>query len=588
MWIDAISINQNDIAEKEMQIMLMKNIYSGAQGVIAWLGEEAGTTALAVKWLRRLSVFYKSEWQEGASENPVEKALADFFTSRWWKRAWIVQEMVCARHVAFACGRHFVPLQEFEDELWMSVQVIGKEVDDYGFPAYLSSVTSLLQTRGQIRGYLAGGCSFPQAFRKHLNRNATLSHDHIYSLLGLSEVTHRPDVMVSYKSSVKQAYAHFVKRWIARYSDLDVITNHIECLDRVLHGGDKLPSWVPDWSGKQRLPRWDVGTSNTWGRSGGFSTWTVGPFGPEGHSSTWRTAGHPRWNIDMAITEHDQRKVLATSHYCNFLTLDGVAIGVLGEVKCGSCNKYKTFLDLFYTWEPEDLHSGAYITGESKVSAFLQTLLSGRYTDHHLITAEEVSKLINAYHIHVSQKGDPPDGDESSSKTFFHAMLRLLAKKLHGRTFAITTNGYYSMVPLHAQPGDKIVALVGGNVPFVLRKIYHKTESAVLDGGPRAAINGPAYPGTSRGPNYPLIHNYRLARGQENNKGIEDVAIAEINEFVLPSKVPGLASTLPASSIAYHNTFEVVGTAYVHGAMTGEIKRAYGRGEATLQTYMLV
>ncbi len=39
LWIDAICINQKDIAEKSFQIELMRDIYSSAEEVSMWLGE---------------------------------------------------------------------------------------------------------------------------------------------------------------------------------------------------------------------------------------------------------------------------------------------------------------------------------------------------------------------------------------------------------------------------------------------------------------------------------------------------------------------------------------------------------------------
>ncbi|KAF2744694.1 hypothetical protein M011DRAFT_506136 [Sporormia fimetaria CBS 119925] len=38
IWVDAVCINQTDMHEKELQIQLMRDIYSGAEEVIVWLG----------------------------------------------------------------------------------------------------------------------------------------------------------------------------------------------------------------------------------------------------------------------------------------------------------------------------------------------------------------------------------------------------------------------------------------------------------------------------------------------------------------------------------------------------------------------
>ncbi|KAG5807705.1 hypothetical protein H9Q74_007679 [Fusarium xylarioides] len=40
LWIDAICINQDDIAERNSQVAMMSQIYGSARCVVAWLGEE--------------------------------------------------------------------------------------------------------------------------------------------------------------------------------------------------------------------------------------------------------------------------------------------------------------------------------------------------------------------------------------------------------------------------------------------------------------------------------------------------------------------------------------------------------------------
>jgi hypothetical protein len=40
LWIDALCINQPDVAERNEQVSKMKFVYQLAQGVVSWLGEE--------------------------------------------------------------------------------------------------------------------------------------------------------------------------------------------------------------------------------------------------------------------------------------------------------------------------------------------------------------------------------------------------------------------------------------------------------------------------------------------------------------------------------------------------------------------
>ena len=48
LWIDAVCINQVDAAERSMQVPLMRDIYTKATQVVAWIGEEHPTDTLAM------------------------------------------------------------------------------------------------------------------------------------------------------------------------------------------------------------------------------------------------------------------------------------------------------------------------------------------------------------------------------------------------------------------------------------------------------------------------------------------------------------------------------------------------------------
>jgi hypothetical protein len=48
LWADAICINQEDIAERNHQVQLMRDIYRSAELVVAWLGEEKDESDLAI------------------------------------------------------------------------------------------------------------------------------------------------------------------------------------------------------------------------------------------------------------------------------------------------------------------------------------------------------------------------------------------------------------------------------------------------------------------------------------------------------------------------------------------------------------
>lgn len=54
LWADAICINQQDVVEKGFQVPLMREIYSGAEQVLSWLGKADEVTKSAFDALQRI------------------------------------------------------------------------------------------------------------------------------------------------------------------------------------------------------------------------------------------------------------------------------------------------------------------------------------------------------------------------------------------------------------------------------------------------------------------------------------------------------------------------------------------------------
>ncbi len=92
IWIDAICINQNDIPERNQQISVMSKIYSQAEVVIAWTGDDPSGS---LQPLERLCDLCPLEWPQG----PLLKATRALVSRPYWDRLWIVQELCLAQEV---------------------------------------------------------------------------------------------------------------------------------------------------------------------------------------------------------------------------------------------------------------------------------------------------------------------------------------------------------------------------------------------------------------------------------------------------------------------------------------------------------
>jgi hypothetical protein len=87
LWIDQLCIDQSNILERNHQVGLMASIYSQSRSVLIWLG--------------KLRSRPKSPIIFNNTNNP--EALANILQHNYFRRLWIVQEVLLARHMDVLC-----------------------------------------------------------------------------------------------------------------------------------------------------------------------------------------------------------------------------------------------------------------------------------------------------------------------------------------------------------------------------------------------------------------------------------------------------------------------------------------------------
>lgn len=106
IWIDYICIDQANLAERTHQVNMMKEIYSKASLVLAWLGEATKTTN---KYMRLFH--HDREMLAGSPVRSVRdrmrtfRPLSSFLELNYFKRMWIIQELTLARRLVVMCGQ---------------------------------------------------------------------------------------------------------------------------------------------------------------------------------------------------------------------------------------------------------------------------------------------------------------------------------------------------------------------------------------------------------------------------------------------------------------------------------------------------
>jgi hypothetical protein len=191
LWVDALCINQADTEERNNQVSRMKTIYQNATLVLSFLGEESNQSNIAMEFLLQFGEADNSlSWlRENWSKNSQAQvnALQALLCRDYWRRVWIMQEIVLSRNVYICCGKYIiswsslvmflVPLSrgdfsETAAELQMVVKAVAK--------AWVIPLISLwYKRRYGMR------ISLLDALVMSRHRKATVLHDHVYGVMGL-------------------------------------------------------------------------------------------------------------------------------------------------------------------------------------------------------------------------------------------------------------------------------------------------------------------------------------------------------------------------------------------------------------------
>ena len=106
VWVDALCINQNDNAEKSLQVMMMGEIYRRARRVFAWLGYGDSDSDYAFYSTPNAVTYDPTNYKEmpGTSTGEQYQCFEGIFRNTYWTRLWTLQERVLANELWIACG----------------------------------------------------------------------------------------------------------------------------------------------------------------------------------------------------------------------------------------------------------------------------------------------------------------------------------------------------------------------------------------------------------------------------------------------------------------------------------------------------
>ena len=280
LWVDALCINQQDLAERSNQISQMAFLFHKARRVIFWLGEGDPGSQIVMRLARHLhdfeggnliscgeSIMYILALTFGVPR--VKANLSNGLFHYWnihkfenwtyidrmaerelFRRSWVLQEGALARNLVVQCGNETIPW----DALFRAVSLrysIDRRARD---SPTISQGWSAMQAIENLRQLVATRQRPPDLLEllwACRNYRSTDPRDRIFALLGVSNLLygHGPEQQlgfdIDYSRSVRDTFTSFTASMIAKYRDLRVLATR-----RPNRGYDDrgLGSWCPGWS----------------------------------------------------------------------------------------------------------------------------------------------------------------------------------------------------------------------------------------------------------------------------------------------------------------------------------------------------
>ncbi|KAK0648465.1 heterokaryon incompatibility protein-domain-containing protein [Cercophora newfieldiana] len=450
LWIDAVCINQSDIAERGAQIPRMTNIYQLAQRVLAWLGPPAQNSHHALETLQNLgkqSITTLGGWYQmpspdamvpGLTHRTVLRyaretwtAISHLLQRPWFERLWVIQEIQLAKNALVVCGLATVTWSAF----WEGVAFL-----------YFHQRQSVVRHLHPQRLYpiLALGISYRHRsvsttlFRLVTDRKCTDPRDAVFGLLGMLPEGFRLKMKPRYDVPVEQVYTDAVLAHIQHVQRLELL---IPCR---LHPNDRRssPSWVPNFSVMDPPPPQF------------FEQFA------SGYSRSWTSYA---W--DARLTRH-------------VLRVAGVRCATITKVhpRFPSDHDIPAMLSMARALEPDDTTAlTTYPTGEPLDVAHAKTMIGNNLKE----TAPKFKRsTLGEWRrvwkdaltgVPVEKSQDYEGSDAGDTETPIVEVVWQALHYLWDHSYVETREGYVGMTYRHAKPGDVICVLLGLDMPVVLR-----------------------------------------------------------------------------------------------------------------------
>ena len=469
-WIDALCINQLDMAEKSAQVRKMQEIYGRSEQVLIWLGPEGNGSASAMMLAATISKYWSDQGLDlmdaeaefskhnladlsalldactrTLDSSPVE-AFRSLMARDWFQRVWTVQEAAApVKTKTIQCGDSQIDWWSFI----AAAKFLSHAFRRPDLTVYFPDISPLGTTslRGlfnldQLQKMIAIGAyqaDLPRTLANYRYYKATDPKDKVYALLGLVTEALTENWIYDYSLDYQTVYLKVAEHCLLYQGSL-------ECLGYCNASAQDpgLPTWVPNWNHPSVRHPLAYHAKQKSG-IGGPDPKLERMYSPSADVTS--KIRHLSFSIP-------QRPKLITEGIC------------IGRAVTISPPHYQVAVEdseseILRKWEPGNLQCIYTPTGETILDAFSRTIVadvakSGPSRERGYGVDWRFWRSIKSY-------AQPP---ASSHRRLEWGSLLFATI---GRSLVLTDNGYMCLAPGETQPGDQICVLLGGHVLYILR-----------------------------------------------------------------------------------------------------------------------
>ncbi|KAI8713429.1 HET domain-containing protein [Fusarium sp. LHS14.1] len=235
IWIDSLCINQNDVNERSVQVSQMGQIFSGAQKVHIYIGNNIDDITASTAFKVLSSIWNLSDFNTRLSFRDDEKQAAmTLFSQTYFSRMWIIQEVLLAKTAELHWGTATIPWQMFNKD---HLKVLGDGIGNY--------VPEWMKIRANKKNFRNSETLGALLFSA-MGSTASNNRDKVYGIYGLLLDAEEEGLTVDYSLSGAQVFTNMAAHLIKKHNALRAVLRHANH-DAPLLDGELLPSWVPDF-----------------------------------------------------------------------------------------------------------------------------------------------------------------------------------------------------------------------------------------------------------------------------------------------------------------------------------------------------